>query len=176
MDHITPELYAELVDTQYNTEFNDHLVPGPVLAVILMELVTDADLMNDVKKALFYGDLDLEHRLKYAIIAGKYGWEPKDGLLSRPGDNSIPVPLQRTLHAIIGILTEAGELAEAVIHAFGNVQNGDANIDDCFDHIKLRDKFGDVLRYTQLGLTSIGSSIPECMTINNRKHEKGGKK
>jgi NTP pyrophosphatase (non-canonical NTP hydrolase) len=139
-----------------------------------MEIVTDADLMNDVKKALFYGQLDLERRLKYAIIAGKYGWEPKDGLLSRPNakDNQIPVPIQRTLHAIIGILTEAGELAEAVIKAFGNVQNGDATIEDAFDHINLREEYGDLLWYTQLGLNTIGSSIPECMTINDRKLEK----
>jgi len=136
-----------------------------------MEMIENAQTMDTLKKALFYGKADLSTVVKYGIIAAKYGWEPNDGLLSATPPVAIPVDIQRTLHAIIGIITEAGELAEAVVTAFAAVQEGKSTIDDCFDHINLREEYGDVLWYTQLGLSSINSSIPECITINDNKLE-----
>lgn len=172
MDYITPEQYATRVDARCSKEFHDRLVPGPVLAVILMEMTECAVTMDTLKKALFYGKADITTVVKYGLIASKYGWKPDDGLLSAEPPVAIPPDIQRTLHAIIGIITEAGELAEAVIAAFASVQEGRSTIDDCFDHINLREEYGDVLWYTQLGLTSINSSIPQCMTINDNKLEK----
>jgi len=172
MQHITPEQYATRVASRSSKEFHDDLVPGPVLAVILTEIVENAKLMDIAKKALFYGQLGLEYRLKYAIIAGKYGWEPKDGILAMPKPVSMPPDIQQTLHAVIGIITEAGELAEALIKAFGSVQMDECSLEDAFDHINLREEYGDVLWYAQLGLSAIGSSIPECMTVNDNKLEK----
>lgn len=172
MDYITPEEYATRVDARCSKDFHERLVPGPVLAVILTELSTCAELTDVLKKALFYGKADLETVVKYGIIAAKYGWEPGDGILSVTPKQAMPVDVQRTLHAIIGIITEAGELADAIISAFASVQEGTAKVEDAFDHINLREEYGDVLWYTQLGLSSIGSSIPECITINDRKLEK----
>jgi len=172
MDYITPEQYATRVDSRCSKEFHEGLVPGPVLACVLDEMAIDADIMDAVKKALFYGQLDTEFLVKFALIAAKHGWEPHMGILGQTPPVAIPVDVQRTLHAIVGILTEAGELAQALINGFASVQAGEKNIDDAFDHINLREEYGDVLWYTQLGLNSIGSSIPECITINDAKLEK----
>jgi len=172
MEHITSEQYATRVANRSSKEFHDDLVPGPVLATVLLEIVENAKLLDVVKKALFYGQLGMEWRLKYSIIASKYGWEAGDGVLAMEPAQSMPVDIQRTLHAVIGIITEAGELAEALIKGFGSVQMGECSLEDAFDHINFREEYGDVLWYTQLGLSAIGSSIPECMTVNDNKLEK----
>jgi len=172
MDYITPEQYATRVDARCSKEFHDKLLPGPVLAVILTELSECAQLMDVAKKALFYGKSDLQTVVKYGVIAARFGWTPEDGILSADPPIAMPVDVQRTLHAIIGIITEAGELADAVITAFAKVQDKQCTIEDAFDHINLREEYGDVLWYTQLGLSTINSSIPECITINDNKLEK----
>ena len=173
MEHITTQEYATRVENRCSKEFHDNLIPGPVLATVLSAVGDHGLLADAVKKGLFYGKLEPEWIIKYGIIAATYGWEPKDGLLSTVnGKNDIPEKQQRLVHAILGIITEAGELADALIAAFARIQQGKATIEDAFDHVNIREELGDVLWYTQLGATAIGSSLPEVMTVNDNKLER----
>ena len=170
MKTITLSEYATRVGNRCSKEFHEDIVPGPVLAVILKELIANCQLVDVTKKALFYNKLSFDYILKFAFVASKYEWVPEDGLLSM--DEKFSPQQQQIIHAILGIITEAGELAEALIEALGNVQIGKCSLEDAFDHVNLREEFGDGLWYTQLGLSAIGSNIEECITINDAKLER----
>jgi len=173
MEHITLEQYATRVASRSSKEFYEHKMPGPVLACLLNEVSDLAECVDAAKKTLFYGKQDIATALKYSIVAAQYDWEPADGILSlEEGRGELSESQQQTLHAIIGIITEAGELADAVLKAFGAVQMGRTSLEDAFDEVNLREEYGDVLWYTQLGLSAIRSSIPECITVNDCKLEK----
>lgn len=155
-----------------------------VLANVMAELSRAADHLDHIKKALFYNKVS-DHLAQECLLADMMnGEEPRDdmgtyiegGYIGNENGEQLPLLLneqeQQILHSVIGVATEAGELICAFIDGMSNLQKGLCSRDDMLDHINLREEFGDTLWYVSLGLRAIGSNIPECMTVNDRKLEK----
>lgn len=178
MDHIAPVDYARNVDVRASKQFHLEEIEAITFAEKFVDFVKAAQILDVYKKAIFYNK-----PAPMLLAANKITREyDKDNKLNSIGlvrdankkDTELHEHLSQEqkdiLHAVIGIATEAGELIEALIDGFSKLQKGVAAT-DAFDHVNLREEVGDVLWYVQLLLNSIGSTIPEAMTINDRKLE-----
>jgi NTP pyrophosphatase (non-canonical NTP hydrolase) len=124
------------------------------MQVAITEGMMISNLMDAVKKALFYGrPYECPQRLINAA-----GALPKG--LAAKGFNfdSVPADIQ---HAILGIFTEAGEMIEAL---------GTTAIDgEPLDVVNLDEEFGDVLWYIAVYCNARGISMESLMTKNVAK-------
>lgn len=88
-----------------------------------------------------------------------------DGVLRTKSDHfdndAVPADL---LHAIMGVVTESGELMDVCKRAFYYGKGKDA-----VDLVNIKEEFGDVLWYVALGLHACGASFEEVMETNINK-------
>ena len=78
---------------------------------------------------------------------------------SKHFDNeAVPADL---LHAIMGVVTESGELMDVCKRAFYYGKGKEA-----VDLVNIKEEFGDILWYVALGLHACGSSFEEVMQTN----------
>lgn len=183
MDYITHEQYSANVGARCSKDFHIRNINVRVLALMLTEFAQKADGLDHLKKALYYDKVSVLLAQECMVQDMINGEERRDdvgtyiqgGYFGNEDGEELPIILTeqeyQILHAIIGVATEAGELVCSFIQGLSGVQKGETARDDMLDHVNLREEAGDVLWYVQLLLNKIGSSIPECMTVNDRKLE-----
>lgn len=114
--------------------FLDQIPPG-VLARALEDTITTANILDRIKKVVYYGK--------------------GSNLQDAPSTSNVElraVPAD-FFHTIIGIVTEAGELAEALYKAMF--------LGEEFDVVNFREELGDIAWYRALGLGAAGSTPDE---------------
>lgn len=138
----SPELIARLVN------------PGAIdlLNSILFNMANFAKDLDGLKKHIFYGK-------SLGVPLGSEGLFLKDEqkqLLVNENGKRIKI-----IHGIIGLLTEAGELAETLI---GFIENGED-----FDLINIGEEAGDTFWYLAELLTGANRSFGETQRLNIAK-------
>lgn len=134
---LPPEFHLDTLLGEYGHSFFDALV----------EFAKAAQRLNHFKKHLVYG-----REVPFEVM----------GLRDVNSKNEIPVqpdnvPLA-VIHSIVGLSTEAGEMAEILITSlFG---------DDDFDITNLKEEYGGILWYIARGLKGMDLSFEEIMAAN----------
>lgn len=138
--------FAEYRDTVVNKlksgQIYTGMVPSGVTRELLMQSVISSKLVDDAKKALFYGkpSADLGDLI-----------EALD-----PEDDEYEGVNMDFLHSVMGIVTEAGEIAELATY-------------DTVPRDKLLDEMGDLLWYLTLMATVYGVTLEDLMARNAAK-------
>ena len=135
---MTPTDYLEQSAHTVSTSFHPELVSESLMHDITTSMGIDMEDLDDVKKALFYG-----RKMKFNVVHSH--WNP-------PISSDDP----NTLHAVLGMLTEAWELMELV------------DLDDVPQE-KWIDEVGDILWYVALLLRTKGLTFEQVMSANIRK-------
>ncbi len=118
-----------------------------------IELVSDYEFVHTATKiCLAIQDLD---RMKKALFYGKK--PPAELTPMEEGDNFDPITSQNIVHAIIGIVTEAGELLELLLDK------------DKLSDEKLVDEAGDGLWYNAMLFRELGTTFEEVSSKNLAK-------
>lgn len=112
------------------------------------KVVYSVDAIDGVKKYLFYGKN--KEGYEFAGATPAHEMDPLVKLMSAD---------PRIAHAVIGIVTEAGELLDSARH--GSI-----------DKTNLAEECGDVLWYMAVLLDAAGSSFEEVMEVNAAKLRK----
>ena len=133
---MTPEQYAVAAQRTLTSNYYPELIDAQRLELDLGDFIAVARQIDKSKKAGFYGK-----------------------------GSAVKTPVQFTgnpiyLHALLGICSEAGELAENAIDAFNEVHINEANA---------KEELGDLLWFIQAAAHSLNTSIPELMAMNIRK-------
>lgn len=139
---------ARTASDQYHTTN----IERPWEAAGLLQKVVDATKgLDQIKKSLFYGKEFDERQLDLFFDQGGMHEHLTARFDRLPAD---PV------HAIIGIITEAGELAELLIEAMNTGQ---------FNEVYLREEIGDQLWYIAMLLRWSGTDFEETAAGNIAK-------
>lgn len=109
-----------------------------------------AQALDSIKKTLFYGKGAAE---RLSALAGTA--LPRIG--DRLSEDGMSVDL---FHGILGLVTETGEIAEAVTQALGTGR---------LDRANLREEIGDCLWYLAVAAKALGTSLEECAKVNTDK-------
>lgn len=119
------------------------------VALLLRMFVSLSEVLDGLKKAAFYNKtekLDSEfsaHLSDIAKAGEKLAWSVSGrGVLGTliDSDESVPNVSPRVFHGILGILTESGELGEALLKSF---ENGDHVI----DAVNVQEEMSDIAWY-----------------------------
>lgn len=124
------------------------------LLEILDSYITNATLVEDCKKTLFYGK-KISANLDVALT-----WNDRSPMPFPPEMAQDPVN-KEIAHGILGICGESSELAEMLY----NEMMGEGTI----DRTKLVSEVGDVLWYIALILRNLGVNFEQAMAFNLQK-------
>lgn len=131
---------------------------GPVLLGLLRvgfeDLITVGGFLDALKRHLFYGK-----NLEEKTLAVLHRIE--DGEVQQRTRMFV---FLRLLHAVIGIATEAGELAEQL---FGHLFFGRP-----LDQVHIEEELGDILWYVALACNALGVDMQKVMDMNIAKLRK----
>jgi NTP pyrophosphatase (non-canonical NTP hydrolase) len=115
-----------------------HPVSRDVIQTVLLDFIEAANRMDRLKKALFYGK-DIEN---FRSTSTTNQLEPTDRV-------------RRLTHAVIGIGTEAGELAEALhAHIFEGKD---------LDAVNFKEELGDAAWYQAIALSELGFTLEDTL-------------
>lgn len=114
-------------------------------------------ILNNIAKAIEPLDA-LKKRLFYKSDATEAIWNSINANLSESGES---VDL---VHALIGMITETGEIAEALINGLARQKK--------MDYVNLNEEIGDQMYYQAIALDRIGSSFDNAAITNNLKLRK----
>lgn len=123
-----------------------YALPANLVMSILRDQTRHATALDDLKKSIFYGK-------PYGIM------DPKSGVYDAMSFE-LTEQEQRIFHSIVGLMTEAHELMEALLKM---LETGEVDI------VNLREEFGDTMWYQAIGLDAIGSDFEEAGSINIAK-------
>lgn len=130
-----------------------------------------AEVVDAIKKQSFYNrsinSLTVNHHIEEAIKALR----SIQNLLAAPGriqyEDGIPVSvsLQKNdvpfvidaFHGAVGVFSEAGELAEALLKGIDTNQ---------YDYVNFAEEFGDVMWYVAVGVSGVGGDLGQIMQNN----------
>ena len=135
---MSPSEYAVAVRRTVSPFFYPEHVDAQALELALSDFVAAAKRLDVFKKVAYYGK-----------------GEPVKQPLQFTGDKNY-------LHAVLGICTEAGELAE-------NVMNGLESSGKRISFSNAAEELGDSFWYMQLAADSIGTTFEELMDMNINK-------
>lgn len=141
--------YQELAAKTVSPNFFIDRVPVGTLARALHQakmLLGDGSPMSAIKRTIMYG----------AELPGGLPTGP-DTIINK---DAVPVDV---FHAIIGILTEAGELAQALFDVLFETDTPP------FDVVNFSEEMGDIGWYRSLGLRAVGKTPDECDRENIAK-------
>lgn len=149
------DAYSNFVSqlTPSSAVFHQQLVPRPYLIHVLDDLQSEGQKLDVLKKALFYGK-DVE-----SLVDQRNAWDKEKYY----GINTDVTPIN-VIHAILGIITEASELAELLMDS---ILSGKP-----IDHTKLVLEGGDILWYTQLLARETGEGLEGFIAKNVEKLSK----
>lgn len=144
------EMYRNFV-RQCESRKDSVTVPPAALEAICVTTKPLNKLSKDLKKFLFYKNIDWEHT----------HWA--EGVFPDATERNITGERARLLHSLLGIVNEAGELMEWV----ANNPLDENSIE--LDKVNLVEELGDLLWYVTLGLDSIGVSLDALLDANEAK-------
>lgn len=121
-------------------------VDGREFAYYLEDAIEAGNALDEIKKALFYGKSDRPFSSSPIWDVGCF----KDAATT-----------EGILHGILGVISEASELAEALLVAVDEENE--------IDRINLKEEIGDILWYLSLLLNEIDSDFEEVAEMNIRK-------
>lgn len=137
----------------------------PDLDAIMRIFVAAGNMLDDIKKNVFYGkEIDptkWDNNLLIIKDASTDIFQGKFVQLERKEELQID---PRLFHAIIGIATESTELVEAVIKAMAN------EVD--IDHVNVREELGDLNWYQAIAVDSTDADWEEILITNIEKLKK----
>lgn len=113
-------------------EFHGELVPLRIFNMYMAQAIRSAELLDKVKKSLFYGKENY------------FAWVPDEPAMSRLEDKTTI----NLAHGILGVVTEAGELLEA--------------LNKSHDLVNVKEEVGDVLWYLALIAKTAGFTLEEA--------------
>lgn len=144
--------YIEEANQTKSDQFHGELVPLSYFQTLVSGIINRIEELDRVKKALFYGKDDVNFHVR-----------DNDGCQSMPtliSDNHAQgVDL---IHGIIGKVTEAGELLEALMRC---IDDPIANVDT----VNLVEEVGDGMWYDAIILRALGTSMEDAQAINIAK-------
>lgn len=130
-----------------------------VLTVLLNRLANDARLLDQVKKWIYYGNR------KVSIEQIQSDVEVGNLQVQHPAEGFKLDPIQRRiLHCCMGLLTEAGEMAEAVL---ANLVNGVP-----LDQTNIMEEIGDGYWYSAIPINVYGWTMQQVLEANVEKLRK----
>ena len=109
----------------------------------LRDIIHNANRLDKMKKSMFYGKANTDHTPHYPVT-----------------DCSGTVPIN-VIHGIVGILTEAGELAEALLKSIDGGQP--------IDLVNLAEELGDGFWYGALIAKEVGLTFEQIQAKNIAK-------
>ena len=120
-----------------------------------------AGLADLVKRSLFYGE-----KFRLALL-------PEDGMDLNPIVN-VTANRERVdfLHGVIGVMTEAGELAEILDNFMVGFHAGDTPLSSVVNKTHVMEEVGDIMWYLPLIANSCGFTLNEAAAANIRKLRK----
>lgn len=133
---MSPSEYAVAVRRTVSPFFYPECVDGQALELALSDFVAASKRLDIFKKAAYYGK-----------------------------GESVEQPLQFTgnknyLHAVLGICTEAGELAENIMNGLNGKR---------IDFVNVVEEIGDLLYFINMACSTTGFTIEEIMDMNINK-------
>ena len=151
---MNPKSYVRNAVRTKSDGFYSVLVPPSIFQVAIIEAMTIGNLVDAIKKALFYGKpYSAPQRLINAAAS-----LPEPIRAKGFSFNAVPVDVQ---HAILGVFTEGAELVEAL---------GISAVDgEPLDLVNLDEEFGDILWYVAVYCDHRGISIEDLMAKNIAK-------
>lgn len=129
------------------------------IAANLFRIINTGNISDAYKRATFYGDNNVQHRL---TVAKAKSAELADITLAKDPDMTDEKSLN-VLHAIWGISSELGEVCESVVKSKIRGEELDTK--------NIREELGDILWYMAILVREIGSSFEETAEINIKKLE-----
>jgi NTP pyrophosphatase (non-canonical NTP hydrolase) len=142
-------------------EAPNHRADGFLLRLALVgfrRLTFCADQLDRVKKAVFYGktiEWTPDELGEGLSTQGPFTPSP---LAVRQGLDALPGRGMRVLHGVLGIVTEAGELAEGLVKTLLSGRE--------IDEVNIAEEVGDVLWYVAILLDAIGLPWEPVMRAN----------
>lgn len=139
--------YSRLAHNTLSPQWHADTIPAHVVRDKLEIFSMSSEQLDRIKKALFYG----KHLPYRTSVSGE---QPETvDVLEMP---------HNLLHGLIGIMTESGELADAILAAY---DTGETKL----DRINVIEEIGDVLWYCAIALEAVGSNITEAKQANIAK-------
>jgi len=148
---VQPFNYQAEAQQTKSDQFHGNLVAEITLADCLMESIQALQLLDAVKKTLFYGK---ENKF---ITPSQHYKSCESVIFSFPD----PIKAIDIIHSIIGKATEAGELLELL---YATIFQGAK-----FDVTNFKEEIGDGLWYDAVGLEAVGSNFSEVQKTNIAK-------
>lgn len=144
--------YMAEADRTNSVLFNPQNIDRDAFVRNLKAFVETANVLNLYKKLLFRGktpeELGLPKPLLHASLAVEF--DPNNS-----SETTINV-----VHGAIGVMTEAGEVAELILNAIENAERDDVNVlEEC----------GDIMWYLARMLRGVGSNFDHCGRTNINK-------
>lgn len=150
---ITPAEYTLAIAPLVSKKWSGELVKTMTVVAALEDNIETSQMLDKIKRALFYGDAS-----------------PRG--LNETGNFDLPAQSDCDLvHGIIGMITESGELGEALLEALLKHIRGDGAVLE-IDRVNMVEEIGDQLWYIALALRALGSSFEDAMTRNLAKLSK----
>lgn len=134
--------YVELCQVTKSDQFHGELVPLGVLMRTLRELITQGNILDKVKKTLFYGRAN-----DYAVVGNTSCKRIADGWRHRDGRTIAPQAAMHLIHCMIGVQNEATEIMEQLLIA---LETGS------FDEAHFLEEIGDSQWYQAVGVDALG--------------------
>lgn len=160
--NITVEQYEELgADTEMKdySKVSERIMENyGLLKPLLLQIIEISKQVDVLKKTLIYGKTGVDLS------------SLPDALPVSSGEKQKAAQMARLVHGIIGLTTEPGEMAEAVVKAIES--------NEALDEVNMIEEVGDVLWYQNLVLDCVKSNFKEAMASNinklNKKRYKNG--
>lgn len=130
-----------------------------VLQNALQSLIAAGTILDGIKKNVFYGK-PIEDYQEQAVILRNTGIS---AVASGFTHESVVDIDPRVFHSLIGVITEASELAEALLIILITGSSDDVNI---------LEEFGDIGWYEAIGIDALGGDFEEILNTNIEKLRK----
>lgn len=130
-------------------EFFGHFVSFKTLCEELAGFVRASAHLDAIKKLLYYGEDVKKGRYRHTV----QGFDGKEAIAAMSYDDESAERAVLILHAVLGVCTEAGEIAEHVL----KVLLSDNSID--IDDVNLSEEIGDLQWYEAMLARAIGTNF-----------------
>lgn len=140
-------------------EFFGHFVSFKTLCEEFASFIRASSHLDSIKKLLYYGEDVKKGRYRHTV----QGFDGKEAIAALSYDDESAERAVLILHAVLGICTEAGEIAEQVL----KVLLSDNSID--LDDVNLSEEIGDLQWYEAMLARALGTTFGVIQRQNIEK-------
>lgn len=141
--------YMAEADKTCSIVFAPQFVDRDAFVALLQRIAADAEHLNTAKKLFFRGKTPADMGTSLPSLADSLAVEFDP---NNPNDDDINI-----LHGIVGVITEAGEMAEVLLH---RIEHGE------FDRVNVAEEGGDVLWYLARQLRGLNTNFERIGRMN----------